>query len=242
MRMFNADGSEGRMCGNAIRCVAKYLYDNGMVRKADMKIDTMSGVRELRLTIANGEVASVRVNMGRARFEPSEIPVLAQGDSVISKPVIIGGAEYAITCVSMGNPHAVVFIKGADIAAGAYGEANCPTRSGGLDTLDLRAIGPLFEHDAMFPDRVNAEFVEVLGQNSLKARVWERGSGETQACGTGACAVVAAAVANGLCGIGADVSVRLPGGELIINYTDEAVYMTGDCVRVFEGAVDIGGS
>jgi len=220
MRMFNLDGSEGGMCGNAIRCVAKYLHDNGIIKKTRMSIETLSGVRELSLSTRNGMVSTVKVDMGRAELRPERIPVRLTGEKVVARPVTIGGAEYGLTCVSMGNPHAVVFHH--DVAA-----------------LDLSGLGPLFENDALFPDRVNAEFVEVMGRNHLKMRVWERGSGETRACGTGACASAVAAVLNGHCDKGADIRVRLPGGELIVNYTDEAVYMTGDCQKVYDGTVEI---
>ena len=219
MRMFNIDGSEGSMCGNAIRCVAKYLYDNRMIQKQYMRIETLSGVRELYLSAGNG-VSSVKVDMGRPELRPEKIPVNLKGESVIARQVTIGGAEYAITCVSMGNPHAVVFCDDTD-------------------DLDLRTIGPQFENDPLFSDRVNAEFVEVVNRNYLKMRVWERGSGETQACGTGACASAVAAILNGYCDKGTDIKVRLPGGELVINYTDDAVYMTGDCKKVFDGTVEI---
>ncbi len=218
MRMFNLDGSEGKMCGNAIRCVAKYLYDNKIVRKLKMKIETLSGVKELFLSTQNSYVSTVRVNMGCAVLDPFKIPVRIPGDRVVNRKVDIDGSEYFITCVSMGNPHAVVF---------------CDT----VDGLDLENTGLKFETDPLFPERVNAEFVTVINKNTLKVRVWERGSGETLACGTGACACVVAAVLNGYCGIGEDVKVILPGGELIVNYTDEAVYMTGECKKVFDGTV-----
>jgi carbamoyl-phosphate synthase large subunit len=220
MRQFNIDGSEGSMCGNAIRCVAKYLYDNRIVKKHYMRIETLSGIRDLFLSTRNGLVWSVKVDMGRAELRPEKIPVNLAGDSVISRPVTIGGEEYAITCVSMGNSHAVVFREG-------------------IDSLDLDAIGPLFENDPLFPDRVNTEFVEVMDRKHLKMRVWERGSGETQACGTGACAAVVAAVLNGHCDKGADIKVQLRGGELVIKCTDEGVYMTGNCVKVYSGTVEI---
>jgi carbamoyl-phosphate synthase large subunit len=220
MRMFNRDGSEGSMGGNAIRCVAKYLYDNGMVKKLQMKIETLSGVKELFLSTRNGVVSSVKVDMGRAELRPEKIPVKLTGENVIAQKVTIGGADYKITCVSMGNPHAVVF-------------DNKP------DDLDLSEIGPLFENDPMFPDRVNAEFVKVMDRNHIKIRLWERGSGETQASGTSACASVVAAVLNGHCDKDTDSKVQLPGGDLIIRYTDDAVYMTGDCFKVFEGTVEI---
>lgn len=220
MRMFNLDGSEGSMCGNAIRCVAKYLYDNGIIRKSNLLIETLSGVRELTLYTKIGIVSSVKVDMGRAELRPEKIPVNLQGESVIAQPVAVNGTEYNITCVSMGNPHTVVFCED-------------------VDHFNLRAIGPLFENNAMFPDRVNTEFVEVVYRNYLKMRVWERGSGETQACGTGACAAAVAAVLNGYCDKGVDIKVQLLGGELIIQYTDRCVYMTGDCKKVFDGTVEI---
>ena len=220
MRMFNLDGSEGSMCGNAIRCVAKYLHDNGLVRKTRMRVETLSGIRELYLSTKNGAVSSVKVDMGRAELRPGHIPVSLTGESVIARPVAIGGSEYKITCVSMGNPHAVVFHSH-------------------LDDLNLNKIGPLFENAPMFPDRVNAEFVDVMTRNHLKMRVWERGSGETQACGTGACASAVAAILNGYCDRDSDIKVQLLGGELIIRYTDETVFLTGDCIKVFDGTVEI---
>ena len=220
MRMFNLDGSEGSMCGNAIRCVAKYLYDNKIVQKRIMRIETLSGIKELYLSTKNEMVSSVKVDMGCAVLNPERILVNLPGENIISRPVTIGGGEYALTCVSMGNPHAVVF---------------CDR----IDKLDLHRIGPQFENDPLFPERINTEFIEVIGENCLKMRVWERGSGETRACGTGACAAAVAAVLNGYCDKGADIKVRLPGGELIVNYTDETVYMTGECKKVFEGVVEI---
>ena len=220
MRMFNLDGSEGNMCGNAIRCVAKYLYDNGIVEKENMFIETRSGIRELYLTTRNSTVSSVRVNMGQARLHPDDIPVSLTGENVIARAVTIGGTVHEITCVSMGNPHAVVFRDD-------------------VDNLNLNELGPLFENDTLFPDRVNTEFVNVLSRKHLKMRVCERGSGETQACGTGACAAVVAAVLNGYCDMDSDIKVHLTGGELTIHYTGETVYMTGDCKKVFDGIVEI---
>ncbi|MCL2270022.1 MAG: carbamoyl-phosphate synthase large subunit [Treponema sp.] len=225
MRIFNLDGSEGAMAGNSIRCVAKYLYDNGIVQKRNMRLETRSGIRDLFVSTRNGKVSSVKVNMGHAELRPEKIPVNLPGEDVISRQVTIGGTEYVITCVSMGNPHAVVFCESMHDAS--------------VDNLNLRTIGPLFENDPIFPDRVNVEFVEIMDNNHLKIRVWERGSGETQACGTGACAAVAAAVLNGHCEKGMDIKAQLPGGELIINYTDEQVFLTGDCVTVFNGIVEI---
>ncbi len=220
MRMFNLDGSEGNMCGNAIRCVAKYLYDNGIVKKEEMRIETKSGVKELQLFIKNDYVYSVKVNMGKAELAPEKIPVKLKGESIISKPITIGEVEYSITCVSMGNPHAVNFVEN-------------------VANLDLQKIGPTFENNPLFPEKVNTEFVELSGRNNLKMRVWERGSGETQACGTGACASAVAAVLNGHCDKDTDIKVQLPGGELIIKYTEEAVFMTGNCEKVFEGVIEV---
>jgi carbamoyl-phosphate synthase large subunit len=218
--MFNLDGSEGNMCGNAIRCVAKYLYDNGIVKKTQMRVETRSGIRELYLLTKNGTVSSVKVDMGRAELRPENIPVKLAGENVIARAVAINGNEYKITCVSMGNPHAVVFCDN-------------------LDDLNISKIGPLFENNTMFPDRVNVEFVDVMSRNHLKMRVWERGSGETQACGTGACASAVAAILNGYCDKDSDIKVQLLGGDLSIRYTDETVYMTGDCIKVFDGTVEI---
>jgi carbamoyl-phosphate synthase large subunit len=220
MRMFNLDGSEGGMSGNAIRCVAKFLYDNGIVKNSDMLIETKSGVKKLFIYTRNKQVSSVKVDMGRAELRPEKIPVNLTGESIIDREVNIGGVEYKITCVSMGNPHVVVFRDK-------------------LDDLELGEIGPLFENDPLFPDRVNVEFVKVMDKNHLKVRLWERGNGETRASGTAACASAVAAVLNGYCDKDTDIKVQLPGGVLIIRYTDEAVYMTGDCVKVFDGTVEI---
>jgi len=220
MRMFNADGSEGKMCGNAIRCVGKYLYDNGIVNKENLTIETLSGIKKLQLFIKNGSVYLVRVDMGKAEFTPDRIPVLLKGDRIINQEAEIGSEKYRITCVSMGNPHCVVFCDD-------------------IDSIDIEKLGPKFENAPIFPERVNTEFIEVLDRNTLKMRVWERGSGETMACGTGACAAAVAAVENGLCDKGDDIRVILKGGDLFIKYTDETVYMTGAAEKVFEGIIEI---
>jgi carbamoyl-phosphate synthase large subunit len=220
MRMFNLDGSEGKMCGNAIRCVAKYLYDNGMVRKAEMKIETLSGVKTLKINTQNGLVSTVKVDMGKAELEPSKIPVNLPGTRIVDYPLAIDGKPFRITCVSMGNPHAVVFCDD-------------------VDSLELTKLGPMFEYSEMFPERVNIEFVKIIDKRILKMRVWERGSGETLACGTGACAAAVAAVINGYCSKGEDIHILLSGGELIVNYTENTVLMTGGCAKVFEGVVEI---
>ena len=223
MKMFNCDGSEGEMCGNGIRCVGKYLYDHGMVdykEKDEITIETLSGIKTLKAYTTNGEVTKLRVDMGKAILDPKQIPVKLSKDKVVNEPVTIGDEEYNITCVSMGNPHCVVFVDN-------------------VDKLDIEKIGPMFETDKLFPDRVNTEFVTVLDDNTIKMRVWERGSGETMACGTGACAVAVAACENGFCKKGEDIKVKLIGGDLIINYTDETVYMTGNAEKVFEGEVEV---
>lgn len=222
MRMFNADGSEGRMCGNGIRCVGKYLYDNNMVDgKTEITIETLSGIKTLILHPENGKAKTVRVDMGPAALEPAEIPVYLDGDRVVDAPLVIDEKVYHITCVSMGNPHCVVFVK-EDV-----------------DSLDLARLGPKFEHNPLFPERVNTEFVNVLPDGTLKMRVWERGSGETWACGTGACAVGVTAVLSGLAAKGDDILVHLRGGDLTIRYTDQTVFMTGPATTVFEGMVEV---
>ena len=227
MRMFNSlDGSESDICGNSIRGVAKYLYDNGFARKQHMHIETGSGIKELYLTIKDGETAAVRVNMGPAGLKPEMIPVDLSGEAVIARPVTIGSTNYRITCVSMGNPHAIVFVSGM----GELGVVE-------LNSIDLETVGPLFEYNPIFPERVNITFVHVVGRNHLKARVWERGSGETGSSGTGACAAAVAAVLNGYGDKNTDIRVEMPGGELTIEYTDQSVYMTGGCVKVFDGVV-----
>ncbi len=222
MRMFNIDGSEGKMCGNAIRCVGKYLADNDIVKSDNITIETLSGIKKLNLHKKNGKVCSVQVNMGKAEFNPEKIPVKVKSnvDKLISYSTKIDGTDYNITCVCMGNPHCVVFCDD-------------------VDSLDLTKLGPKFENNDIFPDKVNTEFVKIIDKNTLQMRVWERGSGETMACGTGACAAVVAAVENGFCKKGQDISVELLGGILTISYTDEAVFMTGDAVVAFKGKVNI---
>ena len=226
MRMFNQDGSESDMCGNAIRCVAKHLYDSGLVPKDNMRIETGSGVKELSLTVQDGKTIAARVDMGPAELRPEIIPIDLTGDSIIARPVTIGSSAYKITCVSMGNPHAAVFVDGM----GEYGSVE-------LMALDLETVGPLFEHNALFPERVNIAFAHIVGRNNLKIRVWERGSGETWGSGTGACAAAVAAVLNGYGDKNTKIRVEMPGGELVVEYTEQTVYMTGNCVKVFEGTV-----
>lgn len=220
MRMFNIDGSEGKMCGNAIRCVGKYLYDNKLTSNKRLSIDTLSGIKKLELFTEDNIVHSVSVDMGKAEFVPDQIPVLLDGDKIVNREIIIEDKKYSITCVSMGNPHCVLFCDDVDI-------------------IEIEKLGPKFENASIFPERVNTEFVKVIDKNTIKMRVWERGSGETLACGTGACAAAAAAVENGFCNKGEDIKVILKGGDLYINYTDDTVYMIGSAEKVFEGVVVI---
>ena len=220
MHMYNADGSEAQMCGNGIRCVAKYVYDYGLTDKEQVTVETLAGVKTLKLSVENGMVSAVTVDMGVPVTEPKRIPVLAEGDAVIAKPLTVLGKEYEITCVSMGNPHAVTFVPDTQ-------------------SLDLENIGPEFENHAWFPERTNTEFVQVVDRNTIHMRVWERGSGETLACGTGACAVTAACVLNGR--TDRDVTVQLLGGELFIEWEKESgiVYMTGPAQTVFDGEIEL---
>ncbi|NLJ95834.1 MAG: diaminopimelate epimerase [Clostridiales bacterium] len=220
MDMYNSDGSRGKMCGNGIRCVGKYVYDMGLTDKKQLRIETLSGIKKLDLTIKDGQVSLVTVDMGYPLFLPKDIPVISDKDMLVNEPIIVGGKEYRITCLSVGNPHAVVFVKNTD-------------------DLPLDIIGPQFENHEIFPDRVNTEFVEVINRNHIKMRVWERGSGETLACGTGACASAVASVLNNL--TDNEVKVSLLGGDLYIEYNREEniVYMTGEAVTVFTGHIDI---
>lgn len=220
MRMFNKDGSESRSAGNSIRCVAKYLYDKGFVKKHVMSIETGSGIHTLRLYIINGRVGQVTASMGKAEFEPTLIPVNLDGDRILDRRVHIAGAEYDISCVSTGNPHCVVFVDK-------------------VDDIDIEAIGPLFEHAPIFPERVNTEFVRFVNPFTLKMRVWERGNGETLACGTGACAAVIVACEKGLCKKNEDITVKVKGGDLIVNYKDNGdVSLTGNADLIFEGTIE----
>lgn len=222
MRIFNADGSEAMMCGNGIRCVGKFVYDKGLVPadKTTVTIDTLSGIKTLELSVKDGKAQSARVDMGAAILEPQKIPARYFGNSMVDMPLEIDGRVWNVTAVSMGNPHCVTFVND-------------------VDTLDLEKIGPSFEHHPIFPDRVNTEFVKVIDDHTLQMRVWERGSGETWACGTGACATAVAACLNGYCRKGEDITVHLRGGDLVIRYTDETVIMTGPATTVFEGEVEI---
>ncbi len=218
MRVFNLDGSEGRMGGNAMRSVAKYVYDNGFVDTETVTIETASGIKSVDLYVMNGKVSSVCANMGKAELDGAVTSTIGV-DRFIDYPVILGGEDYNITCVSMGNPHCVVF---------------CPR----VDNIDIEKIGPRFEKASIFAHRVNTEFVRVVNETTLKMRVWERGNGETLACGTGACAAVVAAVENGFCKKNTDITVKVKGGDLIVNYTDDGVFLTGTTKLVFEGTVE----
>lgn len=243
MEMYNADGSRGEMCGNGIRCVAKYVYDYGLTDKTSISVETLGGIKYLELTVEDGMVSLVRVDMGEPELEAAAVPILCEAvteecvvdeDSVlgggyawdggktrdcrkaIDEPIVVGGMEYRITGVSMGNPHAVVFLED-------------------VEGLDIEKIGPKFENHKRFPKRINTEFVRVIDRETIEMRVWERGSGETLACGTGACAAAVASILNGLAE--RRVTVKLRGGDLLVEWDEETgkVYMTGPAVTVFEG-------
>ena len=217
MEMYNADGSRSQMCGNGVRCVGKYSYDYGIVNKDVVTVETLAGIKTLQLEIENDKVVRVTVDMGAPIVEPSLVPVKAEGDSVIAKPIVVDGAEYEITCVSMGNPHAITFVEDTN------------------NIGDIEVIGPKFENHEMFPERTNTEFIQVLSDTEINMRVWERGSGETLACGTGACASVYACILNGK--TKDKVTVHLLGGDLWIKYDRESghIFMTGPAVVVFDG-------
>jgi carbamoyl-phosphate synthase large subunit len=216
MRMFNIDGTEGMMAGNCIRCVAKYLYDNDIVKKEEMRIETASGIKDVTVYLSNDLVTSASVYMGKADFAPKHIPVKLKGEKILDHPAVIGENEYNINCVSLGNPHCVVF---------------CDK----VDAIDVENVGPQFECNKLFPERINTEFVRVVNRGMLKMRVWERGNGETLACGTGACAAVAVACELGLCDKGTDITVKVKGGDLIVNYSDDGIVLTGNAKLVYRG-------
>jgi len=224
IRIFNLDGSEAESCGGPLRCAGKYLYDNGIAVKPEIEIEMQSGIKKLYPETHNGLVSSVKAQMGKAELSPEKIPVNLPGENIINREIEIDGQKHNITCVSIGNPHCVVFVGDDD-------------EIDNLDTLDIDKIGPKFEYNKLFPERVNVEFVKIMSGNTLKMRVWERGNGETLSSGTGSCAAAVAAVVNGYMDKGEDIRIISKGGELIINYTDENVYMTGDCKKVFEGTV-----
>ena len=216
MRIYNADGSEAEMCGNGIRCVAKYVYDHKLTNQTEISVESGAGIKYLQLTTENGKVTKVRVDMGEPKLAPAEIPVEAQGQKVIDEPITAAGKEWRMTCVSMGNPHAVVFVDD-------------------VEHFELEKYGPAFEHHERFPKRTNTEFVQVISKTEASMRVWERGSGETWACGTGTCATVMACILNGK--TENQVLVHLRGGDLLIEYDPESnhIFMTGPATEVFTG-------
>ena len=220
MTMFNADGSESEMCGNGIRCVGKYVYDYGLTDKTEVSVETLAGIKYLKFLIKDGKVDMVTVNMGEPILKPELVPVVGEGDAVIDSPIEVDGKEYKMTCVSMGNPHSVVFVDD-------------------VDNFPLHEVGPLFEHHKAFPRRVNAEFCQVIDRTHAKMRVWERGTGETLACGTGTCATAVACILNGK--TEDEVTVTLLGGDLIIRWDREknVIYMTGPARVVFDGEIDV---
>lgn len=227
MEMYNADGSRAEMCGNGIRCVAKYVYDKGLTDKTDISVISCGQIKYLQLFLKEGRVDTVRVNMGAPELRPERIPVTVaeagmplEKERIVNAPIIVQGKEYKMTCVSMGNPHAVIFLED-------------------VTNLEIEQIGPYFENHERFPKRINTEFVKVLDKKTVQMRVWERGTGETLACGTGCCATVVACILNGL--TDEKVTVKLLGGEIEIEWDREAnlVYMTGPAVTVFEGECDV---
>ena len=221
MAMYNSDGTEGAMCGNGVRCIAKYVYDYGLTDKTTITIETKGGIKELDLTVEDGKVTWVNVDMEAPVLDADKIPVIYDEENkVIDKPVLVDGREYRVTCVSMGNPHGVVFVD--------Y-----------VDDLDIENLGPMFENHPMFPDRVNTEFIQVVDDHTIKMRVWERGAGETLACGTGACASAYASYLNKK--TGKKVLVHLLGGDLQIEYDEEkhTIFMKGPATKVFDGEIDL---
>lgn len=219
MEMYNADGSRGEMCGNGIRCVAKYVYDKGLTDKTSISVISSGAIKYLELTLKDGKVEMVKVNMGSPELVPAKIPVLSEGEAVIDEEIIVCGKSYRMTCISMGNPHAVVFMDD-------------------VEQMKMEEIGPYFETHERFPNRINTEFVKVLNRSCVQMRVWERGSGETLACGTGCCATAVACVLNGL--TEEKVTVKVLGGELFIEWDREKnlIFMTGPAETVFEGEIE----
>ncbi|MCI8509755.1 MAG: diaminopimelate epimerase [Lachnospiraceae bacterium] len=218
MDMYNADGSQSEMCGNGIRCVAKYVYDYGLTDQTSISVETLAGIKYLDLKVEDGKVAMVTVNMGQPELIPAKIPVKSDKDILVNEPVTVGGREYKMTCVSMGNPHCIVFVEDTE-------------------GFPLEEIGPQFENHAIFPNRVNAEFIQILDRKTVNMRVWERGSGETLACGTGACASAVACILNDL--TDEEITLHLLGGDLLVRWDREknVVYMTGPATVVFDGEI-----
>ena len=220
MEMYNSDGSEGAMCGNGVRCIAKYVYDYGLTDKTYVSLETKAGIKYLDMTVKDGKVAMVKVDMGAPITKPDQIPAISDKEIIVDEPITVDGQEYRITCVSMGNPHGVVFVDDTD-------------------SIDIEKIGPKFEHHEMFPDRTNTEFIQIIDRNNIKMRVWERGAGETLACGTGTCASVYACILNGL--TEKSVDVHLLGGCIHIDYDEEknTIYMTGPAEVAFDGEIKL---
>lgn len=218
MDMYNADGSQSEMCGNGIRCVAKYVYDYGLTDQTSISVETLAGIKYLDLKVEEGKVVMVTVNMGQPELIPSKIPVQSDKEILVNEPVTVGGREYKMTCVSMGNPHCIVFVEDTE-------------------AFPLEEIGPQFENHAIFPNRVNAEFIQILDRKTVNMRVWERGSGETLACGTGACASAVACILNDL--TDEEITIHLLGGDLLVRWDREKnlVYMTGPATVVFDGEI-----
>ncbi len=219
MDMYNADGSRSEMCGNGIRCVGKYVYDYGLTDKTEISVETLAGIKYLKLILKDGKVELVTVDMGEPELQADKIPVALRLDEVIDQPIQVGNTVYQMTCVSMGNPHAVVFVDA-------------------VDKFPLETVGPLFEHHVMFPNRVNAEFIEVLNRKEVNMRVWERGTGETLACGTGACASAVACILNHK--TEDEITLHLLGGDLKVAWDREknTIYMTGPARVVFDGEIN----
>lgn len=220
MEMYNADGSRGEMCGNGIRCVAKYVYDYGLTDKTQISVETLGGIKYLDLTVEDGKVTLVKVDMGKPELKAELIPIVSDNEQVLDEPIEVDGKEYRMTGVSMGNPHTVIYVDD-------------------VKNLDLETIGPKFENHERFPKRINTEFVRCIDRHTVEMRVWERGSGETLACGTGACAVAVASILNNL--TDTQVTVKLLGGDLQIEWDKEKdrVFMTGPAKVVFDGVIDI---
>lgn len=221
MDIYNADGSQGKMCGNGVRCVAKYVYDNGIAKKDVITVETLSGIKTIEVKAKDGKVYEASVDMGEPILKPSEIPVLFDGDTAIGKDIEVGDKNYKATFVSMGNPHAVVYVDD-------------------VNKVDIEKTGPLFENHRLFPDRINTEFIKVIDSDTLDMRVWERGSGETFACGTGACAAAVSSVLNGFCKKGEEITIHLRGGDLKITWLENNhVRMIGPAVTVCTGEIDV---
>ena len=221
MRMFNSDGSEGNMCGNAIRCIAKYAYEKKYIDNTHITIETLSGIKDLWVSEDQGKVTQVKVDMGKPIFDPKLIPVISTNKIILDEKIIIDGAIYNITCLSMGNPHCVVFVDD-------------------LENLNLNRIGPMFENNIRFPNRINTEFVKIISKNEICMRVWERGSGETLSCGTGSCAAAVASILNKFCNYDSDILIHVIGGILTVNYKQDGnVYLKGPAEFIYEGTVEI---